>query len=331
MAKAFVTGATGFLGINLINELLDQKWEVIAFHLPSDDLKNISHKNVQFAEGNILDYQSILNAIPQDENITIFHLAGDISMWYKNSDRQYKINVIGTKNVAAAAIEKGVKKFVYTSSISAYGYHSERVDETTHSNALTCKMNYNKTKYLAEQEIHKAIKMGLNAVILNPCNMMGPFDAKGWSTLIMSMVEEKVPGVTLGVGTFAHVRDVAKAHIRAAEIGRIGENYLLGGAEISFKDIYREINEMLGKNIHLRTIPFSIFRLAMYLIRFKAFFKKEEPILTYPRYKRLTGEIVCYDTKARTELSFSTTTIKDMLHDSYRWLLKSGIIQEVSK
>jgi nucleoside-diphosphate-sugar epimerase len=188
-------------------------------------------------------------------------------------------------------------------------------------------MNYNKTKYLAEQEVHRAVKNGLDVVILNPCNMMGPYDPKGWSTLIVTMVEEKVPGVTMGVATFAHVRDVARAHIKAAESGRRGENYLLGGVEIRFKEVYQEINELLHKNVKLRRIPFPIFRLAMYMIRLKAFLKKEEPILTYPRYKRLTGRIVCDDTKARKELSFSTTTMKEMLQDSYTWLLKEGIIE----
>jgi len=326
MKTAFITGASGFLGLNLIKEFLELNWKIIAFHLPSDDLKNLSGMNIDLVQGDILDYQSLFNAIPEEEDVTVFHIAGDKSMGNRNADRQYKINVLGTKHVAEAALARNVKKLVYTSSISAYGYHSVRVNESTPSNAPTCRMNYNKTKYLAEQEIHKAVNRGLDAVILNPCNIMGPCDSKGWSSLITSVVEEKVPGVTTGVGTFAHVKDVAKAHIKAAESGRSGENYLLGGVEIMFKDIFQEINGMLQKNVKLRTIPKPIFRLAMYFIRFNAFLKKEEPILTYPRYKRLTGHIVCDDTKARKELSYTTSTMKEMLQDSYIWLLKEGII-----
>ena len=232
--------------------------------------------NIKFAEGDILDYQSLLDSIPQDENVIVFHIAGDTSMWDRHNERQYMINVKGTANVAKAALDRGVRKFVFTSSISAYGYHSERIDEETPSNALTCKMNYNKTKYLAELEVHKAVEKGLNAVILNPCNMMGPFDIKGWSTLIMSVLNNDVPAVSLGVGTFAHVRDVARAHIRAAEVGRKGENYLIGGVEIVFRDIYRKINEVLGKDMNLRTVSSPVFRMAMYLIRLKAFLKREE-------------------------------------------------------
>ena len=328
MPKAFVTGAAGFLGTNIIKELLEQNWEVTAFHLPIDDLTNLSSLNISLAEGNILDYQSILEAIPDDKEYIIFHIAGDTSMWEKHADRQFKINVTGTANVAAAALERGVKKLVFTSSISAYGYHSKRIDEETPSNALTCKMNYNKTKYLAEKEIQKAVRKGLNAVILNPCNMMGPFDTKGWSALIMSVINNNVPAVTLGVGTFAHVRDVARAHIKAAESGRTGENYLIGGVEIVFRDIYREINRLLGKNMNLRTVPGPVFRIAMYMIRLKAFLKREEPVLTYSRFKRLTGNIVCNDAKARNELSFKTTGIEDMLNDSYHWLQNEGLLKK---
>ena len=326
MSKAFVTGVAGFLGNNVIRELLYQGWDVTAFHLPTDNLKNLSVlKNIKLVEGDILDYQSLLNAIPRDEDVIIFHIAGDTSMWDRNADRQFMINVTGTANVAKAALERGVGKLVFTSSISAYGYHSDRIDEETPSNALTCKMNYNKTKYLAELEIKKAIEKGLNAVILNPCNMMGPFDMKGWSTLIMSVLNNDVPAVTLGVGTFAHVSDVARAHIKAAEVGRKGENYLIGGVEILFRDIYREITEMLGKKMNLRTVSSPVFRIAMYLIRLKSFFKKEEPILTYPRFKRLTGRIICNDKKARKELSFQTCGIKEMLSDSYAWLQDEGL------
>ena len=329
MSKALVTGAAGFLGANMVRELLSQNWEVTAFHLPTEDLRNLEGLNIRLVEGNILDYLSLLRALPEDGDMTVFHMAGDTSMWKKNASRQYLVNVEGTANVAAAALVRGVKRLVFTSSISAYGYHGERIDETTPSNALECRMNYNKTKYLAEQELRKYIDQGLDAVILNPCNMMGPYDRKGWSSLIQSVINDKVPAVTRGIGTFAHVRDVARAHIRAAETGKRGENYLIGGVEIVFKDIYDEISRMLGKSMSLRTLPAPIFRMAMYIIRCKAFLDKEEPILTYPRFKRLTGRIVCNDTRAREELSFETSDIREMLNDSYTWLRGQGLVEGI--
>jgi len=94
--------------------------------------------------------------------------------------------------------------------------------------------------------------------------------------------------------------------------------------------MYREIYEMLGKSRKLRTVPTPIFRIFMYLIRFKAFLSREEPILSYPRFKRLTGNIICDDFKARSQLSFETCEIREMLDDSRSWLLSEGLIKKDS-
>lgn len=326
MKTAFVTGATGFLGINLVEQLVNQGWEVIAFHLPGDHPGYLEKFDVEYRSGDLLDYQSLLNAIPADGDVVVFHVAGDTSMWKKNDERQTQINVTGTENICKAALENRVKRLVYTSSSSAYGYHCDKLTEHTESNALSCGMNYNRTKYLAEQEIHKAIQLGLDAVILNPCNIIGPYDSTGWSRLIGSMVENKAPGVTLGVGTFAHVRNVANAHIRAAEVGRTGENYLLGGFEATFKEVFEEINRILGKSVPLKVLSPGLLRFAMYLMRVKSYFDGLEPLLTYPIYKRLTGNLTCDDSKARQELGFSTPSIHEMLLDSYNWLIKEKIL-----
>jgi nucleoside-diphosphate-sugar epimerase len=334
MKKAFVTGANGFLGINLIRQLCREEWEVTAFHLPGEDLKYLRQFDIQYAAGDILDYQSLLDALSGSNSRSggnlndtiVFHLAGDTSMWHRNDKRQFEINVIGTENVCRSALEKQVNKLVFTSSISAYGYHAGRINEDTPSNALSCKMNYNRTKFLAEKEIRKAVHQGLDAVILNPCNIMGPYDANGWSTLISSIAEGKAPGVTTGIGTFAHVKDIAKAHIAAAERGRAGENYLLGGVEISFKEISEQINAVLGKSVALKVLRPTLLRLATYLMQVKSFFDGKEPLLTYPRYKRLVGNLLCDDSKARRELGFCTTDMGTMIRDSHLWLQQEKLI-----
>jgi dihydroflavonol-4-reductase len=327
MKKAFVTGSCGFFGMNLIEELLKEGWQVIAFHLPQEDTSRLQKPGITLAAGNILDYQSLLEALPDDSETIIFHNAGDTTMWYRNADRQYKINVTGTANVCRAALEKHVKRLVYTSSSSAYGVHKERLREDTVSNALTCRMNYNRTKYLAEQEIRKYIQQGLDAVILNPCNMMGPCDVKGWSTLIKSAVEKKTIQITNGVGTFAHVQDAARTHIRAAEVGKTGQNYLIGGNEISFGDMYALIKDITGSSVSLRIIPSWVLFIVMQVLKIKSLFDGKEPLVTYPRYRRLTEKLYCDDSKARGELGFSTVSIKKMIQDSYDWLLQEQLIE----
>ncbi|WP_053228069.1 NAD-dependent epimerase/dehydratase family protein [Spirochaeta cellobiosiphila] len=145
MNHTFVTGATGFVGINLVNQLLEQQWKITALHLPQEDTSQLpKHFDLQWVEGNVLDRSSLIKVMPQEE-IVIFHLAGDTSMWKKYKERQYNINVLGTRNIVKTALLTKAKKLIYTSSISAYGYHRVRVTETTTSNALTCGMNYNRS------------------------------------------------------------------------------------------------------------------------------------------------------------------------------------------
>jgi len=325
MKKAFVTGATGFLGLNLVERLLLQNWEITALHLPGEDLKNLSRFDVTPVAGNILDVGSLQKAIPEKPD-AIFHLAGDISMWHKNDDRQYKINVLGTANMCRAALEKNAGRFIHTSSSSAFGYHGVKLTEATVSNALDCKMSYNQTKYLAEQEVQKSVRAGLFAVILNPCNIIGPYDPGNWSQLIKNVCQGKLPGYPPGLGTFAHARDIADAHIAAAEKGRNGENYLLGGVRASFKEVIAQIVEITGVNLELKKISRQKLKMMLYLGRVKSFFDGREPLLTYPKYMRLTGKLTCDDTKAQKELGFKTTSIHQMLTDCYGWMKQEQII-----
>lgn len=326
MKKAFVTGASGFLGVNLVETLIREEWDVTVLVLPEDPMTYLNRDKVTRVTGNILSQESLRKAMPQGESVTVFHVAGMTSMWHKKDRIQYEINVIGTKNVCEIAIKKQVKKLVFTSAISAYGYHRSRVNEKTISNALTCKMNYNRTKYLGEKEIHKAIQQGLGAVILNPCNIVGPYDTSGWATLILSANKGNAQGATDGVGTFAHVQDVVNAHIQAAEKGRIGENYLLGGVEASFKEVITAICKLLHKQPPRRSISPCVLRSVMIFQEIKSVFDKKEPLLTYPRYKRLTGNIICDDSKAREVLNFKSSTLDEMLQDSYEWLKKENLI-----
>ena len=325
MKKAFVTGSTGFLGLNLIERLQRNNWEITALHLPGDDLKYLSQFNVKAVPGNILDIQSLQNAIPKNLN-AIFHLAGDTSMWNKNDERQYKINVLGTANMCMAAMEKDAERFIHTSSSSAFGYHAQRLTESTPSNALNCKMNYNKTKYLAEQEVKKAVKSGLFAVLINPCNIIGPYDPGNWAQLIQNTCKNKLPGYPPGIGTFSHVKDIADAHISAVDNGKKGENYLLGGVEANFKDVILEIMKITGVSIPLKEISASKLKMAMYFSQIKSFFDRQEPLLTYPKYMRLVGKLTCDDAKAARELGFKTTSISEMLADCYQWLKQEQLV-----
>jgi len=325
MKKAFVTGATGFVGLNLIEILVSEGWDVTALHLPGEDLTYLSRFDVKPVAGDILDYPGLLNVMPKDRD-AVFHLAGDTTTWPKLAERQYNINVVGTANVCRAAMERAADRLVVTSSSSAYGCHDERFDESTPSNALTCGIHYHKTKYLAELEVKRLVNDGLDAVIINPCNIIGPYDTVNWSQLIINVIKNNLPGAPPGVGTFAHVKDVARAHVAAVESGRTGENYLLGGVEAGFKDVISEILEVTGVDLPLKDISKFKLKIALYASSLQGLFSGTEPLLTYPKYVRLTGRLSCDNSKALKELGFSTTSIRTMVSDAYEWLKGEGLL-----
>ena len=325
MKKAFVTGSTGFIGLNLVERLLKNQWAVTALHLPGEDLKYLSRFDVTPVAGNILDYPGLLNVVSEDQDV-IFHLAGDTSTWKKEAQRQYDINVNGTIHMCNVALEKKIPRFVLTSSSSAYGVHTTRISEKTASNALSTGMSYHETKYLAEQELKKAVGRGLNAVTVNPCNIIGPYDLRNWSQLIINVCKGRMPGYPPGSGTFAHVRNIADAHIAAAEKGRTGENYLLGGIEAGFKDVIDEIGRVTGNTLSLKTISKNKLKTAMVLSSVKAVFTRKEPFLSYPKYMRLVGNLSCDNSKAVKELGFKTESISKMVADCYQWLTKEGYL-----
>ena len=311
--------------MNLIEKLLKHQWQVTALHLPGENLKYLSRYKVTPVAGNILDYNSLLKAIPDDCDV-VFHLAGDTSTWSKRAKRQYNINVNGSVHMCRAALEKRVGRFVLTSSSSAFGYHNSSISEQTESNALSCGMSYHRTKYLAELEVKKCVGQGLDAVVLNPCNILGPYDQRNWSQLIINAHRSRLPGYPPGSGTFAHVGDVAEAHISAAEKGRTGENYLLGGVEASFKEVIQEIFKATGTPFSLKKISKGRLKLALCLSSAHALFSRREPLLTYPKYMRLVGRLSCDDSKAARELGFTATSISTMVADSYQWLKEEGLL-----
>lgn len=325
MKTAFITGATGFLGLNLIQALKADNWHITALHLPGENTEYLDRFDVAKVEGDILDPSSLERAVPQLPD-ALFHLAGDTSMWKRNNARQFRINVTGTANICRVALEKKAVRFIHTSSSSAFGYHDTPLTETTPSNALSCGMNYNRTKFLAEQEVQKAVKQGLDAVILNPCNIIGPYDPGNWSQLIKNVCQGRLPGYPPGTGTFSHVRDIAQAHIDAVEKGRKGENYLLGGVRASFREVVSEILKVTGSNLQLKKLSKTRLKLILFASGAAALITGKEPLMTRPKYLRLVGHLTCDDTKAQKSLGFQTTSLHRMVADCHHWLEQEGFI-----
>jgi dihydroflavonol-4-reductase len=324
---AFVTGAAGFLGINLIGALTKQNWKVVAFDLPSADLKYLNQYEVTLVRGNLSDARLLCRAIPEGTDAA-FHLAGNTSAWAKNNAQQYIDNVDGTRNMVDAAIEKSVRRFVFTSSISAYGYHpNECINEQTVSNAPTCGMQYHKTKFMAENSIKDAVKKGLNAVILNPCNIIGPYDTHNWTRqLIMPICDGKLQAAPPGKAMWAHVKDIVDAHINAVDNGVAGESYLLGGIDAPFIDVVNEIERLLGKPETDRMHPPWLLKLMTGVFFLKSKIDGEEPLLTPEKYSRAVAHIYCDFSKATSVLGYRTSPLNVMIKDTLTWLKTENLL-----
>ncbi len=325
--SAFVTGAAGFLGRHLVEELCRQGWKVTAFCLPSDN-SDVLPAAVTVTLGNITDIESLRAAMPPAPD-AVFHVAGNTSTWSKNARQQYQDNVTGTTNIVDVALQKSAKRLVYTSSISAYGYQpGRRIDENTPSNVLTHGDNYGQTKFHAEQRIRQAISQRhLSAVILNPVNILGPYDRHNWSRqLILPISQGSLRVVPPGAATWAYVDDIVAAHIAAVDKGRPGENYILGGVEASFMTVVNEIEDILGRPPSRRVTPKAMLRIGLWAATARSSIDGRQPPLTPPQYRRAVGDLLCSDEKAQRELEYHRTDLHTMLAATIGWLRHESLL-----
>jgi len=325
LKTAFITGATGFLGVNLVQQLLAEGWKVTALHRKTSNLTYLKRFDVTLVEGAITDKDSLIAVMPESVD-AVFHVAANTSMWSKYNDQQYQDNVIGTRNMVEVALEKKAKRFIHTSSISAWGHHPNEVDETAESNALTSPMNYNKTKYLAELEVDKAIANGLDAVFVNPCDIIGPYDTHNWSQLIKAVYNNDVPGMPPGNGVFCHVKDIARGHISAFEKGRMGERYLLGGVDATLKEFFNTTERIMGKKESTFVMPAWLMKAAIPVYAIQSIFTGQEPIITNEKYIEATMPKHVNCAKAMKELDYTTTPLESQIRDSYEWLKKENLL-----
>ena len=325
MPVAFVTGGTGFLGLNLIEQLLAQSWEVIALHRPTSNLKHLRVKDIQLVEGSITEPNSLITIFPEKVD-AVFHVAGNTNLWSRHDHLQTRDNVEGTQNMVAAALKRQAKRFIHTSSTAAYGHHQQRIDEKTQSNAIHSPINYHRTKYLAEMEVHRGIEKGLYAMIINPANVIGPYDYHNWSQLFLLIDRQKLPGVPSATQTFCHVREVANAQISAFYRGERGENYILGGVEVDYLTLAREIGDMLGKPTPKRTTPGWMLKLLGRVSLWGSYITGKEPDMTPEKAILVNSQVLCNSQKAENELDYHSVPLRRILEDCYQWMLSEGLI-----
>ncbi|MEZ4919910.1 MAG: NAD-dependent epimerase/dehydratase family protein [Saprospiraceae bacterium] len=323
---AFVTGGTGFLGINLIRALCAEGWHLTVLHRASSNLKYIQDLPIQLVKGSITDRESLERVMPEGLDV-VFHLAGDTNMWSRNNARQTEINVDGTRNMIEVSAQKKATTFIHTSSISAWRSGDHQIDETSPQLGGQSWINYEKSKFLGEEEARKGLALGLRVVIINPGSIVGPYDSGTWAKMFYALRDKKAPGTPPGNNSYVHVHDVVQALILAVEKGQNGHNYIITGENTSIKTFIQEVAGLLELERIPPVLPGWFLKIVARLMAFTALFTGKEPTLTPEIAVFLSRKNLAFSSeKALRELGYKQTPWREGLRANYEWLKQEGLL-----
>jgi dihydroflavonol-4-reductase len=323
--KVAVTGASGHIGNCLVRELKKQGAEIKV--LVQNFSNYLDEMDVEVIRGNLLEPESLIT-LCQGVDI-VFHLAAQIAIENRSSSLTYETNVTGTKNMIKAANHGRAKKFIHFSSIHAFqiGSPDQLLDESR-SLVESSKTIYEFTKAKGEREVMKAVKEGLNAVIINPTAVIGPFDYKGslLGQALRKIYQNKLPFMVSGGYNWVDVRDVVSASIQAIESGRNGERYILSGTYCSLRELSAMISTLSGCKIPV-IVPIPLARLACPFFKVYSSIAKKEPLYTYQSLNILVNSPSnISNEKARKELGFKPRPLEQTLNDTFNWYKEHNFI-----
>ena len=321
--KAFLTGGTGFIGANLVRELLQKGYYVKVLARPNSNLNNLRGLDLEIVRGDLnspdLDKMMVGSQV-------LFHVAAHYSLWQKDKQKLYRSNVLGTRNILAAAKRSKIERIVYTSSVAAIGVgkSEEIVDETYQAPVDNLIGHYKKSKFYGEQEAVIAAKSGQDLVIVNPSTPIGPMDIKPTPTgeIILRFLNRNMPAYVDTGLNFIDVRDVAIGHILALEKGKTGDRYILGNENLSLKALLDQLSQITGlpapKNTVPLWLPLTVAAIDEYVL---SFFGKT-PTLAVDGVKMSAQKMYYNSAKAVTELGLPQSSITVALQDAVNWFEK---------
>jgi dihydroflavonol-4-reductase len=316
-----VTGAAGHVGNVLVRELLVRGECVRVLILPGEDCTSLEGLDVEKVDGDVLKPASLENAMQGVD--LVYHLAAIISIVPRKDDLVRRVNVQGTRNVIQAARKAGVRRVVYTSSIHALTRppHGVKVNEDLSFDADNPVGEYDRSKAEASLEILKAVDEGLDAVIVCPTGIIGPYDFRlsEMGHLVLDWMKNKLHVLVKGFYDFVDVRDVAKGHILAAEKGRKGQTYILGGERIGLIDLKKLVQKAMGIRSPQVFIPIPI---AKFFAQFTPMFYRLTH--TQPRFTPYSIETICSNSdisheKAERELGYQPRSLHQAIEDTVIW------------
>jgi dihydroflavonol-4-reductase len=328
--KALVTGATGFIGYHVARYLAEKGIETAALVREgsrADALRAIGVKDIR---GDVRDRSSIVKALKNCD--TLFHLAADYRLWTPDPDSMFEINVQGTINVMSAAMETGIDRVIYTSSVGALAASREGSPSNEETPVQLSDMigPYKTSKFLAEREVYGFIDRGLPATIVSPSTPIGAMDTRPTPTgkIIVDFLNGKMPAYLDTGMNFVDVEDVASGHWLACLHGRTGEKYILGNRNMTLRDFLGIIAGIVEKKPPSLRLPYISVLAAAYVNELFSRITKKPPVIPLTGVK-MAGKYMYFDcSKAIRELKLPQNPIEAAVRRAISWFSDNGYVMD---
>ena len=325
--KVFLTGATGFVGSHVARELAGQGAQLRLLVRPTSSLRNLEGLPAETVTGDLLSPEGLRTAIRGCD--ALMHVAADYRLWVRDPKAMYAANVDGTRALLRIAREEGVPRTVYTSSVATMGFKSDGtiVDETTPVAVADMVGHYKRSKFLAEQVAIEAARAGQQVIVLNPTTPVGPMDVKPTPTgrIIVDFLNRKFPAYLDTGLNLVDVAEVARTHAAVLEVGRSGERYILGGENLTLKQILDKMSAITG-------LPSPTMRVSHAVAMTFAFFDEtvtgrilgREPRATVEAVRMGKKKMFASSAKAQRELGFRIVPVYNALRTAIEWFRANG-------
>jgi dihydroflavonol-4-reductase len=329
--KAFITGASGFVGSAVLRRLVEERHTVVALVRASSNRSNLAGLPVEIVTGDLTDPDSFAAALAGCD--CVFHVAADYRLWVPKPAEMYESNVTGTRNLMLAALKAGVERIVYTSSVATLGLNSDGVpaDESTPVSLSDMIGHYKRSKFLAEVEVKRLVEeQNLPAVIVNPSTPVGPRDIRPTPSgrVIIDAASGRIPAyVDTGLNLIS-VDDVAVGHLLALNRGRVGRRYILGGQNMTLREFLTQVAIIANQSPPKVRLPQSlVLPIAYFAEGWARLTESGEPLITVDGVKLSKKKMFFSSERAVRELGFRPGPVEEALRNAVNWFRQNNYLR----